>query len=47
MSELSAAGPAPPPSPGVRHEPGDENYRTILTTAAILAGVIISIDCRN
>ena len=35
--------PATSPPPALRHEPGDENYRTILLTAAILAvtGIVV------
>jgi len=36
MTETNHAGPATSPPPGMRREPGNENYRTILFTAAIL-----------
>ena len=41
MTEINHAGPATSPPPGLRHEPGDENYRTILLTAAILVGTCV------
>lgn len=43
MIETDHAGPAPPPPPEVRHESGDESYRTILITVAILVASAVII----
>jgi hypothetical protein len=44
MIETDHAGPAPAPPPEVRHEPPDENYRTILITAGILVATAVVIQ---
>jgi len=42
MTETDRAGPATSP-PGIRRERGDENFRTILLTAAILVGTCVAV----